>query len=260
MNSAVRALGLGDLYFVEPSGLSELNRVTAMSYAKFCRIYMELHPQAIAELHSLHFIEFPRPEHATADYHPVGRIIQYNRNNLVLSYPGCDGLKTGYIRESGYNLAATAARGDTRFVIVTLGGMGEGSPLGGSAQRSHDGVALLDWAFSNFVTLRPDLGPLPSPRAWYGASERVSLRSSSPLAVTVPRYLASSIEARMDVPRSLDAPLDAGARVGEVVYSARGQVISRVDLVAADADPKGNFLVLIRDAFAKLFARIFGTA
>jgi len=80
------------------------------------------------------------------------------------------------------------------------------------------------------------------------------------LAVTLPRYLASSLEARLDVPRSLDAPLAAGARVGEVVYSARGQVISRVDLVAAKADPKGNIFILIRDAFAKLFAGIFGTA
>jgi serine-type D-Ala-D-Ala carboxypeptidase (penicillin-binding protein 5/6) len=260
MNAAVRALGLNDLYFVEPSGLSELNRVTARGYAEFCRLYMKLHPQAIAELHSLHYIEFPRPEHATADFHPTGKIIQYNVNNLVRSYPGCDGLKTGYIIESGYNLAATAKRGDTRFVIVTLGGTGVGSPLGGSAQRSHDGVALLDWAFASFVTLKPDLGPLPSPRAWYGASKNVKLEPSSALGVTLPRSLASSVEARVDLPTSLDAPLTAGQRIGEVVYSAQGQVLRRVDLVAANAVPKGNFLILIRDAFAKLFAQIFGAA
>lgn len=258
MNEAVRALGLDDLYFVEPSGLSELNRVTARGYAEFCRLYMILHPQAIGELHSLHYIEFPRPENATADYHPAGRIIQYNRNNLVLSYPGCDGLKTGYIIESGYNLAATAVRGDTRFIIVTLGGSGAGTTLGGSAQRSHDGVALLDWAFANFETMRPDLGPLPSPRAWYGARTRVKLASASPLAVTLPRSLASSIEARVDLPSSVDAPLAAGTRVGEVVYSANGQVIRRVDLVSASDLPRGNFFVVIRDAIEKFFTSLFG--
>lgn len=260
MNQAVRALGLGDLFFVEPSGLSELNRITARSYAEFCRLYMDLHPEAMTELHSLHFIEFPRAEHATADYNPVGRIIQYNRNNLVLSYPGCDGLKTGYIRESGYNLAATALRGGARFVIVTLGGTGEGSPLGGSAQRSHDGVALLDWVFANFVTLKPDLGPLPSPRAWYGASERAALAPASPLAVTLPRSLASELETRIDLPATVDAPLAAGDRVGEVVYSARGQVIRRVDLLAAGALPRGNVFVLVRDAVEKFFWRLFGGA
>jgi serine-type D-Ala-D-Ala carboxypeptidase (penicillin-binding protein 5/6) len=260
MNASVRALGLGEFYFVEPSGLSELNRVTARGYAEFCRIYMALHPQATGELHSLRYIEFPRPEHFSAEYHPAGRIVQYTRNSLVLSYPGCDGLKTGYIIESGYNLAATAMRGETRFVIVTLGGTGAGSPLGGSAQRSHDGVALLDWAFANFVTLKPDLGALPTPRSWFGASRRVQLAPSSALAVTLPRSLASSVRARVDAPASVDAPLKAGARLGEVVYSADGAVLRRVDLVAAEAVPRGNVFILVRDAFAKFFSRLFGGA
>jgi D-alanyl-D-alanine carboxypeptidase (penicillin-binding protein 5/6) len=260
MNASVRGLGLRDLYFVEPSGLSELNRVTARGFAEFCRLYVELHPQAISELHSLHFIEFPRPEHFTADYHPAGRIIQYNRNNLVLSYPGCDGLKTGYIIESGYNLAATAKHGDTRFIIVTLGGTGEGSPLGGAAQRSHDGVSLLDWAFANYVTLRPELGSLPSPRAWFGASKRVLLVPASALAVTLPSFLASSLEARLDAPAYIDAPIEAGQRMGEVVYSSKGQVIRRVDIVAAKAVPRGNIFILVRDLFAKFFMKLFGAA
>jgi serine-type D-Ala-D-Ala carboxypeptidase (penicillin-binding protein 5/6) len=260
MNQAVKELGLPEMHFVEPSGLSELNRVTARDYAEFCRRYMALHPQATSELHSLHYIEFPRPEHATEDYHPKGRMIQYNKNNLVLKYPGCDGLKTGYIIESGYNLAATARRGDTRFIIVTLGGTGAGSPSGGAAQRSHDGVALLDWAFESFVTLRPDLGELPSPRAWYGASKRATLAPASELAVTLPRSLASTLEARIDAPISLDAPLAAGSRIGEVVYSSEGKVIRRVDLVAAEAVPKGNVFVVVRDSFAKFFSKLFGSA
>jgi serine-type D-Ala-D-Ala carboxypeptidase (penicillin-binding protein 5/6) len=260
MNAAVREMGLSDMHFVEPSGLSELNSVTARSFAQFCRVYMRLHPQAIAELHSLKSIEFPRPEHATADYHPARSIVQHNVNTLVRSYPGCDGLKTGYIIEAGFNLAATAKRGDTRFLVVTLGGSGAASPLGGSAQRSHDGVALLDWAFASFVTLRPALGPLPSPRAWFGAKKRVKLEPESSLAVTLPRSLSSSLEARVDIPASVDAPLKAGQRVGEVVYSAEGKVLRRVNLVAAEDNPKGNIFVLVRDAFAKVFATLLGAA
>ncbi|HET7839143.1 MAG TPA: D-alanyl-D-alanine carboxypeptidase family protein, partial [Rectinemataceae bacterium] len=186
MNQAVRALGFHDLHFVEPSGLSELNRATALEYAEFCRIYLSLHPESIAELHSLHYIEFPRAEHATADFKPEGRIIQYNRNNLVLSYDGCDGLKTGYIIESGYNLAATARRGDTRFIVVTLGGSGEGSAGGGAEQRSTDGAALFDWAFASFITLKPEVGPLNPPRVWFGKDLRAAIVPSTPLAITAP--------------------------------------------------------------------------
>jgi serine-type D-Ala-D-Ala carboxypeptidase (penicillin-binding protein 5/6) len=260
MNAAVREMGLSDLYFVEPSGLSELNRATARSYAEFCRIYMRLHPEALGELHSLRSIEFPRIEHSTPEFHPTTSIIQHNVNSLIRTYPGCDGLKTGYIIEAGYNLAATAKRENTRFIIVTLGGSGSGSSLGGSAQRSHDGVALLDWAFASFVTMRPDLGIIPSPRAWYGAKRRITLEPESPLAVTLPCSLASSLEARIDLPTSLDAPLKKGQQIGEVVYSAQGRVLRRVNLVAAEEIPKGNLLILIRDTFGKLFETIVGGA
>jgi D-alanyl-D-alanine carboxypeptidase len=260
MNQAVKAMGLSDMYFVEPSGLSEKNQVTARSYAAFCRLYVRLHPQAIGELHSLHYIEFPRPEHATEDYHPRGRMIQYNKNNLVLRYPGCDGLKTGYIIESGYNLAATAKRGDTRFIIVTLGGTGAGSRLGGSGQRSADGGALLDWSFASFVTEKPSLGDLPQIRSWYGASKRVQLEGVGDLAVTLPLALADSVQARIELPAAVNAPVAKGAKLGEVVYSAQGKVLRRVDLVAASAVPKGNVFVVVADAFAKFFSKLFGTA
>lgn len=257
MNKAVRDLGFLTMHFVEPSGLSELNTVSAREYALFCKRYIELHPEALAELHSLHYIEFPRPEHATASYTPKGRIIQYNRNNLVLSYEGCDGLKTGYIIESGYNLAATAMRGDTRFIIVTLGGSDSGAFGGGASQRNHDGSALLDWCFANFVTMRPRLPPIGPLRAWYGASKELKLQPALALAVTLPKGLAPSIEARLVLPASIDAPVGAGQRVGEVVYSAKGEVLRRVDLLAAADVPKGNILILIRDAFAKFFSRLF---
>jgi len=260
MNQAVHDMGLTDMHFVEPSGLSELNTVTARSYAEFCRIYMRLHPQAIGELHSLKSIEFPRPEHSTPEYHVSRAIAQHNVNTLVRTYPGCDGLKTGYIIEAGYNLAATAKRGDTRILVVTLGGSGVASPRGGSAQRSHDGVALLDWAFASFVTLRPDLGALPSPRAWYGAKSRVRLEPDDAIAVTLPRELAPSLETRLEAPAFLDAPLKSGQRIGEVIFSADGKVVRRVDLVASESIPKGNVLIQCRDFFAKLLTTIFGAA
>jgi D-alanyl-D-alanine carboxypeptidase (penicillin-binding protein 5/6) len=260
MNKAVRELGFRNMRFVEPSGLSELNSVTARDYAAFCLRYMQLHPESIAELHSLRYIEFPRPEHATADYTPRGRIIQYNRNALVLSYDGCDGLKTGYIVESGYNLAATAKRGDTRFIIVTLGGPESGEFGGGASRRSHDGVALLDWSFSNFVSLSPELGPLGPVKTWYGASSRLEVKPETALAVTMAKDLAPALETRVVLPKAIDAPVSAGQRIGEVIYSSGDHVLRRVDLVAACDVPKGNVFIIVRDAFTKFFSRVFGRA
>ncbi len=259
MNESVRFLGLSELRFVEPSGLSEINRATALSFARFCRAYLELHPYALEELHSVRYIEFPRAEHATEEYKPEGRIVQWNRNSLVLDYPGCDGLKTGYIIEAGYNLAATAERGGTRFIVVTLGGTG-GSSLGGGEQRSRDGSSLLDWAFASFATARPEIGELPSPRAWYGRDKRVKLVPAEDLGVSAPLAAAGSVSVRVVAPRSLDAPVAEGAKIGELVYSAGAQVLRRVDLVAEREVGRVGIIGSIFEAIAKFFATIFGKA
>lgn len=256
MNEEVERLGFHSLHFVEPSGLSEKNIVTARDFAAFCRLYLKLHPESIKELHSLHYIEFPRAEHATADYKPEGRIIQYNRNNLVLDYPGCDGLKTGYIIESGFNLAATADRDGTRFVIVTLGGSGSSTSIGGSV-RASDGARLLDWSFANFKTEEPKLPELPTIRTWYGARPRVGLVPADELAVTLPMAELSGLAVRAELPRQLQAPVAKGARLGEVVYTSGGSVVRRVDLVAAEAVPRGNIFILIRDALERFFRSLF---
>jgi serine-type D-Ala-D-Ala carboxypeptidase (penicillin-binding protein 5/6) len=260
MNAEISALGFRKMHFVEPSGLSEMNYVTAREFAEFCRRYITLHPESLAELHSLRYIEFPRPEHATADYVPKGRIVQFNRNDMIKFYPGCDGLKTGYIIESGYNLAATAERDGTRFVLVTLGGTGEGGVQGGVDQRSRDGGKIMDWAFGSFVTMKPDLGPFQPPRAWYGASRRVEVEPSSALAVTLLRSQAPSLSWRVELAKSVDAPVVKGARLGEVIFSSEGSVLRRVDLVAAGDVPRGGIFAVIGDAFAKFFSKLFGAA
>jgi D-alanyl-D-alanine carboxypeptidase (penicillin-binding protein 5/6) len=256
MNKAVQDLGFHSMTFVEPSGLSELNSITAREYAFFCKRYMELHPEAISELHSLHFIEFPRPEHATAGFTPKGRIVQYNRNNMVLTYDGCDGLKTGYIVESGYNLAATAKRGDTRFLLVTLGGSESSAYGGGAARRGKDGSALLDWCFANFETKAPVLGPIGPVKTWFGATASLKIKPADALAVTLSKDLSAGLTARVVLPASVDAPIQAGTRVGEVVYSSDGKVLRRVDLLAAQNVAKGNAFIVVRDFFAKLFTRL----
>jgi D-alanyl-D-alanine carboxypeptidase len=74
----------------------------------------------------------------TSDYAAGKRI--WTTNRLLKSYPGADGLKTGYTRAAGYNLAATAHRGDKRIVAVLLGGRS-------SAQRNNEVARLLDVGF-----------------------------------------------------------------------------------------------------------------
>ncbi|MEW5818515.1 MAG: D-alanyl-D-alanine carboxypeptidase family protein, partial [Spirochaetota bacterium] len=120
MNQKVRNLGFTTMHFVEPSGMSSKNRITAREYAAFCRDYINRHPESLKELYSLKEFTFPRPENLKDGYKGTP-ITQYNRNSLLWSLEGVDGLKTGFIEASGYNIALTAQRDGMRVIAVLLG-------------------------------------------------------------------------------------------------------------------------------------------
>src|SRR5690606_36860032 len=65
-----------------------------------------------------------------------------NHNHLMRRYEGMDGLKTGYIRASGFNLVASAQRGRLRLIAVVFGGTS-------AAERDREVARLLDAAFAS---------------------------------------------------------------------------------------------------------------
>jgi D-alanyl-D-alanine carboxypeptidase (penicillin-binding protein 5/6) len=252
MNAEAARLGLKDTRFVEPSGLSELNTTTAREMATLARAYLLRHPGAIADYHSRTTMNFPRadvmPEGEAA---PAIKILLQSTNKLLFSYDGCDGLKTGYIDESGYNLVATAKRGGTRVIAVTLGGSG------GPNARERSGKAILDWAFANWMTIKPEAPVPPQIRAWGGSTETVSLSYAENPVFTVPAALAGSIASRLELEQETEAPVAAGLRLGRVVFTSGANVVRRIDLVAAEDVPLGNILIRVRDAFIRFFKRLF---
>ncbi|MCX7774918.1 MAG: D-alanyl-D-alanine carboxypeptidase [Spirochaetaceae bacterium] len=259
MNEAMLDMGLDRCTFVEPSGLSEKNLVTARQFARFCSEYIRQHPEALDSLHSVKSIRFPRPEHAVPGYVPAGDIVQYNRNPLIFSYEGADGLKTGYIIEVGFNIAATAMRNGSRFLVVLLGGTGP-SYAGGNAIRTRDTKALLDWAFGNFVTVYTEhLQPKPV-RVWGGKITRVQAVPRGQLAATVPIALRDAVTARTVMVKSLKAPVQEGQPIGKVVYEVAGKEIASVDLYAQTTIPRGGFFRRLIDGILRFFAYILGQA
>ncbi len=252
MNAEAGRLGLAETRFVEPSGLSEANLTTAREMASLARAYLLRFPWALASYHSRPSLRFP-----TADVMPPGEpepyppVVLRATNRLLASYEGCDGLKTGYIDESGYNLVATAERDGTRFIVVTLGG------TGGQVSRERSGRALLDWAFTSWKTVRPGQPEPPSLRVWKGEESRVALRYAEPAVFTVPRDLSEGLSVRLEALPEAEAPVKAGDRLGRVVYLSGDAVVRRIDLVAASDVPVGNLLVRARDSIERAFRRAF---
>jgi D-alanyl-D-alanine carboxypeptidase (penicillin-binding protein 5/6) len=251
MNREATRLGLDSCTFHDPAGLSAHNTITARDFAEFCKIYIELHPETLQELHSVKKITYPTKENITADYAP-SHVTQYNRNRLLWEYPEVDGLKTGYIHESGYNIAVSAKKNGMRLVAVLLGGNGRSSSEG-QHNLARDAKALLDYSFNNYITLRPRHTSLPSVRVWKGKESAVELAIEEELTVTISKQLRDRLETSYNVRESVEAPVEKGDPLGEIVVSAGDKEIKRVDLIASQAVERGNFFKRLRDTILLLF-------
>jgi D-alanyl-D-alanine carboxypeptidase (penicillin-binding protein 5/6) len=251
MNREARGLGLEKTVFVEPSGVSEFNMTTALEYTRFCRFYLNAHPRATADYHSVRQFAYPGAEHVPeAKKEDPGTIVQFNRNALLELFPGTDGLKTGYIDEAGYNIALSAERDGTRFVAVLLG-----APPGSQGERirTRDSLALLSWAFDNFKTLRPALPALEPVKVWKAKTKTAAIAAGTAAERTVYRGRGRNIHIQTLINTPLIAPLAAGSTVGELVLSDDQGELYRIPLILKEALPRGNFLKRAWDSIRLFF-------
>lgn len=254
MNSEVSSLGLKNTHFIEPSGYSELNMTTAREFIQFSRVYIERYPDSLKKYHSLKSFTYPKAQNLPADltpaqiaagsgswYIPYSPRTKSNTNPLLETLEGCDGLKTGYIDESGYNLALTAKRNGTRFISVTMRGAGDNSREG-NAYRIQDGTTLMEYAFDTFTTVQPeaadDIPVIVS--CGLDCNELMLVQARNP-AITVPHIGTLTedtpqqdihLTMTVDVPAYVKAPVHAGDFLGTVTYSLDGKILETVPLIA----------------------------
>jgi D-alanyl-D-alanine carboxypeptidase len=127
MTRKARQLGMHRTVFRNASGLPNPKQVsTARDMATLARALMDNYPQYY------HFFSKPSFRYAGHFHH--------NHNRLLGEYAGLDGIKTGYIRASGFNLVASAERGGRRLIGVVFGGQT-------AASRNQHMRALLDQGF-----------------------------------------------------------------------------------------------------------------
>ncbi len=240
MNLIASDLGLENTHFVESSGYSELNQTTAREMAEFAAIYLRRHPDSLSRFHSVLSFTYPKAENLAPGDKPAAQdfsqglpekitmaITQDNTNPLLAKLEGCDGLKTGYIDESGYNLALTAVRGKTRFLSVTMGGPGNNAREG-QAGRVHDGTQLMEWAFKNFSDYSIELKVHPYlVRSFYASEKMLRLVPAFTESVfTVPYITGASIQENLDTVR-VEVQLPDFCWGSVVQGSVQGKIIIR---------------------------------
>ena len=239
MNSEMASLGLTQTKFVEPTGYSEENKTTARELAAFCRVYLEKFPQTIELFHNVRNFTYPQEHNLPINYVQKNvmagtiPVTQEPTNKVLMKIQGADGLKTGFINESGYNLALTVCRDETRFISVTLGGVGANT-IEGNYYRLADSELLMNWAFSSFVTyqsVKNDKFPISVFGGDVNVLNLVPARISSFFSIPVPKS-GEEVCVKVEVPSFLQAPIQVGDVFGTLVYSQGDLVLERVPLIA----------------------------
>jgi D-alanyl-D-alanine carboxypeptidase (penicillin-binding protein 5/6) len=149
-----------------------------------------------------------------------------NTNHLIGHFEGADGIKTGFTLKAGFNLTATARRGDMRLVAVVLG-----APS--NAQRFVQAAKLLDWGFDNFekvVVIKQ--GELLPVQVRVGADEVMQPIAQRAMAVIVPKKDVSALKMDFAVPASLYGPLASDQTVGQVIVRDGSEVLGTVNAVS----------------------------
>ncbi|HZD90184.1 MAG TPA: D-alanyl-D-alanine carboxypeptidase family protein [Pseudolabrys sp.] len=145
MNANAARLGMTESHFVNPNGLpAEHHYTSARDLGILARaLYLEF-PQ-YAHYWGIHSIRYG------------SRIIRNYNHVLLDSYPGADGMKTGFICASGYNLVASAVRNGRRLIAVVLGAYS-------GHDRTLQAAKLLERGFDStpLSWLTPSLGTVDS--------------------------------------------------------------------------------------------------
>lgn len=208
MTRKARELGMRNTVFRNASGLPDDGQVTtARDLATLGRALVQDHPK--------YYPYFSRRTFAYG-----GRKLP-NHNRLMNRYDGMDGIKTGYIRASGFNLAASAVRDGRRLVAVVMGGT---SPVA----RDNRLAALLDDAFARGRRAAPDAAlvaratppsPVITPPSRPVLSEAAFLPDRKPVPQSIGQ-LASAVAKGSPVVAAED---DWGVQVGAFSSKASGK-------------------------------------
>jgi D-alanyl-D-alanine carboxypeptidase (penicillin-binding protein 5/6) len=222
MTDRAREIGLTKSVFKNATGYSNPDqKVTARELAKLCIHLIRTYPE--------YYKIFAEKEFTW------NKIRQQNRNPLLSDYAGADGLKTGFLDESGYGLAASAVQNGQRLILVMSG-------LKTSRDRALESRKLLDFGFRAFETRQifAENETVGEAQVFGGDRRSVPLVSPKPIRILMPRGSGDKLAARIIYTGPLRAPVEKGARVGRLQIMRGDLEALDVPLYAGEDVPVGT--------------------
>jgi D-alanyl-D-alanine carboxypeptidase (penicillin-binding protein 5/6) len=174
-----------------------------------------------------------------------------NRNPLLYANAGVDGLKTGFIKEAGYGMVASAKQGERRLIAVVNG-------LATAEERKEEARRLLEWGFRSFTEVKIfDAGEVVGEaRVWGGTRFFVPLIGQGEIAVVLPRFPANQrLKAEILYQGPLKPPISRGDPVARLRVTSSTNAVNELQLYAAEDVAPGGIWRRGLDSLAHLALR-----
>ncbi len=237
MNKTAKEIGLLHSNFDNATGLPDEKHL------------MSAYDLALLAHHVIH--DFPEYYHYFAELEFThNNITQHNRNTLLHSNIGVDGLKTGHTEAGGYGITVSALQNGRRLIAVVNG-------LGSENERAAEAENLIRAGFRDYEikTLVAKNQPVGEAEVWYGAAPTVKLAAAEDIILTLPRMDKTTARLTIRYNGPLAAPVPKGSHVADLVAEIPGAPPKTVALLAAEDVEQLRFWQRIVPNLMHLFGR-----
>lgn len=236
MNAKAEELGMKNTNFVNPCGLdAEGHLTTSKDIAIMSRELITKYPQVL-KLTSIFHDMLP---HKRKDGEELTDLT--NTNKLVKFYEGCNGLKTGFTSKALYSLSCTATRNNLSLISVVMGS--ETKDI-----RTKDIVGLLEYGFGNYNMLVEEDGDqlVAQLKVKQGVKDKVDCFIKDDFKTLTKKTGKKEIKKEYDLKEIIAAPIEAGQKIGEVIYYIEDREIGRGDIIVKEAIEKATFSGMLK--------------
>lgn len=237
MNQRAKELGLNNSTFKNSTGLPEEGHVLSARDIATLSLYLIQNYPEILEIESTKEFTF-------------NNIRQFNRNPILGTFEGADGLKTGWTEEAGYCLAATAVQNDIRLIAVILNTKSE-------SERKTAAQELLTYGFKNFkmVNFKKAGEIVDNIDVTIGKKTSAQLKLDSDIQIFIPVTRENDIETVISKTfTSLKAPVTTGTSVGTFEVKLDGKTLASSGISTAESVEKAGFFKRLWDGILNLFS------
>ena len=228
MNRYAKTLGMKDTYFTNSTGWPHPDlQTTSRDLVILTKRIIDDFP----ELYNLY----------QEKIFTYNKIKQSNRNPLLYTMNGADGLKTGHTNESGYGLIGSVKRNDRRVTIIING-------LNSKKKRRFESKRLFNIVFreTTLLSLFSNQKSLVEANVWLGKKNKVNLIASKPFKKIISPFELNKTKIKLEWMNPISAPITKGSVLGKIYISIPGQQTIQEDLISSEDVGKMSSLIRVK--------------